>query len=77
MWLRNRRDFFRFAALAAGSGGVARWAAAADASKAEIYRLLGFATMTGPYLFYLMQADRQGVDAARTEARVVSHSSRI
>jgi two-component system OmpR family sensor kinase len=32
----------------------------------------GFATMTGPYLFYLMQADRQGVDAARTEARAVS-----
>ena len=32
----------------------------------------GFATMTGPYLFFLMQADRRGVDAARTEARAVS-----
>jgi len=32
----------------------------------------GFATMTGPYLFFLMQSDRRGVDAARTEARAVS-----
>ena len=32
----------------------------------------GFATMTGPYLFFLMQADRRGVDAARDEARAVS-----
>jgi two-component system OmpR family sensor kinase len=32
----------------------------------------GFATMTGPYLFFLMQADRRGVDAAREEARAVS-----
>jgi len=47
MWLRNRRQFFRYAALAAGGGSLARWAAAADTSPAEIYRLLGFATMTG------------------------------
>ncbi|WP_158809542.1 HAMP domain-containing sensor histidine kinase [Beijerinckia sp. L45] len=32
----------------------------------------GFATMTGPYLFFLMQADRRGVDAAREDARSVS-----
>ena len=32
----------------------------------------GFATMTGPYLFFLMQADRRGVEAGREEARVVS-----
>lgn len=32
----------------------------------------GFATMTGPYLFFLMQADRRGVDAARVEARDLS-----
>ena len=31
-----------------------------------------FATVTGPYLFFLMQADRRGVDAARDEARAVS-----
>ena len=32
----------------------------------------GFATMTGPYLFFLMQADRRGVEAGREEARAVS-----
>ncbi len=32
----------------------------------------GFATMTGPYLFFLMQADRRGVEAGREEARTVS-----
>ncbi len=34
----------------------------------------GFATFTGPYLFFLMQADRRGVDAGREEARVVSRT---
>jgi signal transduction histidine kinase len=32
----------------------------------------GFATMTGPYLFFLMQADRRGVEAGREEARTIS-----
>ena len=32
----------------------------------------GFATMTGPYLFFLMQADRRGVEAGREDAREVS-----
>jgi two-component system OmpR family sensor kinase len=32
----------------------------------------GFATMTGPYLFFLMQADRRGVEASRDQARAVS-----
>lgn len=32
----------------------------------------GFATFTGPYLFFLMQADRRGVEAGREEARAVS-----
>ena len=32
----------------------------------------GFATLTGPYLFFLMQADRRGVEAGRDEAREVS-----
>ena len=32
----------------------------------------GFATMTGPYLFFLMQADRRGVEAGREDARAVS-----
>ncbi len=32
----------------------------------------GFATMTGPYLFFLMQADRRGVEAGRDEARTIS-----
>ncbi len=32
----------------------------------------GFATMTGPYLFFLMQADRRGVEAGREGARTVS-----
>jgi signal transduction histidine kinase len=32
----------------------------------------GFATMTGPYLFFLMQADRRGVDDARDAARAMS-----
>lgn len=32
----------------------------------------GFATMTGPYLFFLMQADRRGVDAARADSRAIS-----
>ncbi len=31
----------------------------------------GFATVTGPYLFFLMQADRRGVDAAREAARTI------
>ena len=44
MWHRNRRDFLRLAALTAG--GRTLWAAA-EPSRAEIYRLLGFATMTG------------------------------
>jgi len=47
MWLRSRREFLHCAALTVGSSGLARWAAAADTSPAEIYRLLGFATMTG------------------------------
>lgn len=33
----------------------------------------GFATLTGPYLFFLMQADRRGVEAGRAEARTVSN----
>jgi len=32
----------------------------------------GFATMTSPYLFFLMQADRRGVEASREDARAVS-----
>jgi hypothetical protein len=44
---RNRRQFISYAALAAGGSSLARFAAAAEASPAEIYRLLGFATMTG------------------------------
>ena len=32
----------------------------------------GFAALTGPYLFFLMQADRRGVEAGREEARAVS-----
>ena len=32
----------------------------------------GFAAMTGPSLFFLMQADRRGVEAGREEARGVS-----
>lgn len=32
----------------------------------------GFATMTGPYLFFLMQADRRGVEKGREDARQVS-----
>ena len=32
----------------------------------------GFATMTGPYLFFLMQADRRGVEAGREQARAIS-----
>ena len=32
----------------------------------------GFATLTGPYLFFLMQADRRGVEAGRDQARAVS-----
>ena len=47
MWRSNRRQFFRDAALVAAGGSLARWAAAAETSPAEIYRLLGFATMTG------------------------------
>ena len=43
MWHPNRRDFARFAALAS----LSPWARAADPDPAEIYRLLGFATMTG------------------------------
>ena len=34
----------------------------------------GFATLTGPYLFFLMQADRRGVEAGRDEARDVSRT---
>ena len=34
----------------------------------------GFATLTGPYLFFLMQADRRGVEAGREEAREVSRT---
>ena len=34
----------------------------------------GFATMTGPFLFFLMQADRRGVEAGREEARSVSNT---
>lgn len=33
----------------------------------------GFATLTGPYLFFLMQADRRGVEAGREEARTTSN----
>jgi hypothetical protein len=47
MWFRNRREFFRCAALVAGSGGLVRRLSAAETPPAEIYRLLGFATMTG------------------------------
>ncbi len=47
MWLWNRREFFRSVAMAAGSGSLARRGITAEASPAEIYRLLGFATMTG------------------------------
>ena len=32
----------------------------------------GFATFTGPFLFFLMQADRRGVEAGREQARGVS-----
>ncbi len=32
----------------------------------------GFATFTGPFLFFLMQADRRGVEAGREAARSVS-----
>lgn len=32
----------------------------------------GFATMTGPYLFFLMQADRRGVESGREDAKAVS-----
>ena len=32
----------------------------------------GFATFTGPFLFFLMQADRRGVEAGREDARSVS-----
>ncbi len=32
----------------------------------------GFATFTGPFLFFLMQADRRGVEAGREDARAVS-----
>ena len=32
----------------------------------------GFATMTGPYLFFLMAADRRGVEAERDESRTIS-----
>ena len=32
----------------------------------------GFAALTGPYLFFLMQAERRGVEAGREEARAVS-----
>ena len=34
----------------------------------------GFAAMTGPYLFFLMQADRRGVEAGREEARGISQT---
>jgi len=34
----------------------------------------GFATFTGPYLFFLMQADRRGVEAGREEARAISRT---
>jgi signal transduction histidine kinase len=34
----------------------------------------GFAIMTGPYLFFLMQADRRGVESARDAASAVSNS---
>ena len=32
----------------------------------------GFAAFTGPYLFFLMQADRRGVEAGREQARAVT-----
>ena len=32
----------------------------------------GFAALTGPYLFFLMQADRRGVEAARDQEREVT-----
>ncbi len=34
----------------------------------------GFATFTGPYLFFLMQADRRGVEVGREEARAISRT---
>ena len=34
----------------------------------------GFATFTGPYLFFLMQADRRGVEVGREEARGISRT---
>jgi hypothetical protein len=45
--MANRREFLQCAALAAGGTSLTRWAAAEDTPPAEIYRLLGFATMTG------------------------------
>ena len=34
----------------------------------------GFATFTGPYLFFLMQADRRGVEDGREQARAISRT---
>lgn len=34
----------------------------------------GFATMTGPYLFFLMQADRRGVETEHDNARALSNA---
>lgn len=34
----------------------------------------GFATFTGPYLFFLMQADRRGVEDSREQAQAISRT---